>query len=412
MDDRTGCTKDLALLISWIMDWYRWSARAGLDENSGKLQASATTPDLRRRLVQAFREAQLDSDRIKHTIEALGCILASRGNAPMHPKQLQRLADARAILRLLRSIPGGKHYRFAAARVLAMAKGAYGWVSRRPNQRDMKPFDAAVWKISGTMKTASPHLRGMFEGAGLLIEPILAEQAVLRLYDMAGLPTASNALRWTDTKGSGTGVVRAWLTKLGWTVEGPWRWKHDRSNAELTLTPGIRCPERRTRVSHLIRDSWRARMWSLFINTVRVDATLLRDQGAEFDIRRFAATRRAAGGDPVRLAVVCGAVRSPAAANQGFGTDPVCPFCGNAIGHLDHCFWECHARPPSVPTPADPIQRRLGWAMAEARSRDSDGDVLSYLSRTAALLWTDRFGDVARTAGGVPWRPGRYRHSA
>ena len=92
---------------------------------------------------------------------------------------------------------------------------------------------------------------------------------------------------------------------------------------------------------------------------------------------------------PIELAVLAGAVRSPACCQGRANTPTACPRYP-ALGTYQHVFWECpHDLNRTVATPTDRAQKRYGWLVG--RLPKYDNDVLQHMITVAQEIWDARY---------------------
>ena len=135
------------------------------------------------------------------------------------------------------------------------------------------------------------------------------------------------------------------------------------------------------RIQHLVRESFRRKLFSEFQNSARRDADILAH--SEYDETLIALARQqfSAHGSHAK-AIMIGAFWSHAKkeVRKHFHTDKWCPFCHeNIVADLDHLIWFCsHFVSGRPPIPDNIFQRRLGWPIRD-RS-DYNQDVISHMA--------------------------------
>ena len=108
-----------------------------------------------------------------------------------------------------------------------------------------------------------------------------------------------------------------------------------------------------------------------------------------YDEARFAKIRKKfETGNGTEIAVLCGAVASPAC----FGEKCFWPGC-QETGNWTHIAWECEKgpAPQDLGVPTDPFEKRLGWTSAEGK-----WEALSWLCKVAQEIWERRYENKRR----------------
>ena len=156
------------------------------------------------------------------------------------------------------------------------------------------------------------------------------------------------------------------LKDLQWNETGQWCWTHPGTGVSFSLNPGHGdFPADKKLLGHVLRSSWRLERWKKFLGSGRRDAAQLthwafseerlkKAQAAcKTQDRHVVAILRGAFVSPKRWQVMA---RDPNTARSGG-----CPFCGHAVGTRDHVLWACKVANPDQTSPADELERHLGW---------------------------------------------------
>lgn len=155
------------------------------------------------------------------------------------------------------------------------------------------------------------------------------------------------------------GTLHTLLKRMSWSLQRPWVWKHDHTNAVLTLDKNHRSfeqyvPKKDDRTNHILREGFRAHAYNRWCSSARTDATLC--HAMPYKSTRCGTAIKLASISRQNFATLSSAFVSEARFDTQKQTQVrKCSFCQQAVANTDHAFWRCHTdRPP------DPMLARVG----------------------------------------------------
>ena len=234
IDDRTWTAHDPSLLTQVAAEWRTWSVLVGLKEHMGKTQYGATTA--------------ISEDHVKDYVDVLGVTMSSTKNRKPTAKEINRQKEADHVILRTGLLP------ISTIRAVAMAKASYGWVSRKPTEKETSHFDQAVWRACNEPHQGGPHHKRMLLQVGL--DGAVGVKQTMRMF------TRQHRCRDQplDTQPSDKHPVQ-WLHDMGWTPQPNQSWKQP--DLKLFVEPLSRWdPEDRSKAAHDLRESWRRAEWS------------------------------------------------------------------------------------------------------------------------------------------------------
>ena len=118
-----------------------------------------------------------------------------------------------------------------AARLFAMSRCAYGWISRLPTQAVCKKLWAELRLGQQTLKAASPYLRCVLTGGLSHLDCIAAVNLIRIVHFMKH----GSQINWQAGRGSPLAVLKQWLKDKGWAIVQPGGWAVQNSFFRLDL---------------------------------------------------------------------------------------------------------------------------------------------------------------------------------
>ena len=199
--------------------------------------------------------------------------------------------------------------------------------------------------------------------------------------------------------------------RLRWSNSATTGWQGSEINMVMVLLRNVkeesmRSFDAKTKVEHILRESWRHTLFQAWKDTNRIDS----EMAAEIDYcgKRFDRTRKLVGACSHKLAVVEGAAISPAhfyvqltSRGEAVGEKHcMCPWCSKLYADWKHVCWECpHNGRPKNLKPQDVLQKRMGWAGSTAKTKESDEAILTWMARVRMTLTMVRYGSGYSTEG-------------
>lgn len=376
IDDRTWTAHDPSLLTQVAAEWRTWSVLVGLKEHMGKTQYGATTP-ARQGQMKAISE-----DHVKDYVDVLGVTMSSTKNRKPTAKEVNRQKETDHVTLRTGLLPISREAKHGTVRAVAMAKASYGWVSRKPTEKETNHFDQAVWRACNEPHQGGPHHKRMLLQVGL-DGPVGAKQTMR-------MSTRQHRCRDQplDTQPSDKHPVQ-WLHDMGWMPQPNQSWKQP--DLKLFVEPLSRWdPEDRSKAAHDLRESWRRPEWS------QLCSQSTRHQTPEYahevyDSERVGNLRKeiATSSGPKRW-LMLGAARSPLEhkkARRSLG-DACCPNQGCSVKDCswNHALWECPKRDPvRLNHPESGLLKRYGWSELE-----TDPNLIQSMVATVLDMWQSR----------------------
>ena len=148
------------------------------------------------------------------------------------------------------------------------------------------------------------------------------------------------------------------------------------------------------KLCHVLRASWRARMWQRFMDSDRHECADWAQLPSQALWTRFRAvdsdaTRRWMHSSPEARSVALMGVVSPAWGRVGPLT---CPWHCGCLGHWKHVVFECPSRPaPHCSEPPCPWAGRCGWVLRPANLTSLRGAHRAQ-ERALQAIWSERWG--------------------
>ena len=257
MDDRSFTAHTPHTLINTLDQWHHFSTQIGLQENRSKTKlTTASTPQ--RRQLQAFR---IDRPELQQCITQSACILGTYTTTNtvhgLQPKERERLATAKAVLKRIQYFPVDHQTKMQTAQLMATSKAAYGWIGKAP---EVKNFNSAIRQCSTAFKQGALGLQLMLGGAHLALDAVVGRRQVLL---WCKRQTSEQWSRQTQAAGHLAIAARDFLIQDGWSQTNHQQWHHwslgvTFRSAEATTTEGYH------KIAHQIRESWREQQWLLF----------------------------------------------------------------------------------------------------------------------------------------------------
>lgn len=371
IDDRCFATNNAQTAFHIIQAWGRWCQRLGLRENTSKLQIVCTHLSLKQELIGLGISAQAFQD----TTKILGVDFVSN-DTMTHATSVARDEVAVNILSRFDIMPidrscKRKLFRSITSSLLSWGKWmltcdkkfAYDWITR--TKRCIGRFATC----------ASRDLWQMLEGHW--VDPAMNS-------GLAALSAFARAMRYwhqhdqTFTFGQWAQRIRLFLSDFDLQLH---MLSHSVSSLE-GLHFDLYSVEDCKTLLHGLRESWRRRLFTSFLQHNRRDSSLLLEENIQYyeDRAAWARSRFQSGSSHAR-AVLVGAALSPAvyAIQRGQEVPQLCGECNCAlVPTWHHLLWECAAhsvgRPP---VPADALQARLGWPGGS----EDDDRILSWMAR-------------------------------
>ena len=355
--------------------WSRWSQIVGLQENYNKTQFVGASQKHVRKLL----EAGVEASEITKVFEILG-VSAGLQSRQLATKEIKRIQDSTKVIRVLSCLRLGFNMFHVAARLFAMSRCAYGWISRLPTQAVCKKLWAELRLGQQTLKAASPYLRCVLTG-GLSHLDCIAGVNLIRIVHFM---KHGSQINWQAGRGSPLAVLKQWLKDKGWAIVQPWVWAVQNSFFRLDLRrPGN---DFVSHLQHQLRMGWRWFNYGLFLNQERHDNHELNGSVEDFLTWDFDGMRNQLQVGPAYRTLLLGAARSPACFHSHANFDTTCIWDGcDELGHWDHIAWTCPYRPSSL-TCCDHMSRRFGWWKVGDTMECAD-----WLSKVVSRIWETRY---------------------
>jgi hypothetical protein len=217
------------------------------------------------------------------------------------------------------------------------------------------------------------------------------------------------------------GVLRKRMKYLGWKEEDEWHWKLEREEEEgESWDINLRNIKERTeeewkkergRIMHLVRANFRRKSFMKFLD-VKTRRFYINIDKRRYPEDRINAVRKVKG-DGVTMAILVGAVMSPACFMDGkmqakTGLPTGCPCGCKEVGYHDYVYWECPGMEKAImgtnrdlrprPKPVDEWQRRFGWPTGSQKDKRRDDLILEWMWATTMYIWGDRYKSAEEAA--------------
>ena len=398
MDDRTVVSAKARGMLQNVGHWQKWSKLVELHENAGKTQFLAKGPKALQELQEELKLMK-KNDWNKYVTDIAEVLGVSIGATKLSPKETDRIKKFRGRCEILDRLRVPRSLTLMYKRALAMSVLAYGWVCHFPTERELNSLADSMF--GKTLRGRSRHLRNVLEGGTLHPWAVLTCRLLNLVFTALSKNGGPEVLEWTSPAGTPVRLLRTQLKKMGWAEKGPFWWRHPDVDEDIQLqqpSDGATVPAKRTkkRLAHNVREGFRASQWHGFWRqSKRHELVALRAQMGDrprYDGKRTALARKAAD-DTVRLAIMTGAVRSPAMMQHDAKFPTTCIACGE-LGTHDHVYWQCPAVAEKIgprPTATDPLQRRYGWPSG---AKALDSEVLDWMCKVTLEIWEVRYGNA------------------
>eukprot|EP00438_Fugacium_kawagutii_P000347 Skav204708 [mRNA] locus=scaffold3332:74506:81342:+ [translate_table: standard] len=384
LDDRNFIARSAAQAAELWNLWKDSSAQLGLWESDSKLKVVCRKGAFKPQLLQHGFEPK----HIASTARVLGIDFASRLDAVDRPSQKQRLHGAKERLVRAGQLPVSSKVKAQLVASVAVPKAVWGsWTSLQP----MKQLSPSVRKVTGGQHAcASVELFFLLAGHGLHTEFSAGCQA----YYFLAQAVRQRPRPWprTSLRGSWLGTVRKWMNALGWQERGPWTWRHDILQFDISWAAQLN-EQQKQREQHHLRESWRRAMFEQFLSSARNDAIAV--SGVTYQEQRMTLVRKIfAEQDTHAKGVMIGGVVSDARF-QRMKNEAVqpCVWCHTAEAPTWlHLAWHCDGISSSRPViPTDALQKTLGWPSGRL---DYDRAVLTHLAAVRSKLLDRRYRNI------------------
>jgi len=326
----------------------------------------------------------------------------------------KKLASSLATINKCALLPLPPRMRITCALMAGIAKASWGWLAKTVTVQSAQSFDTAMARLAREPISArSPHLASIFRGHAASLSFMAGQQAVVAAW--------TYARRHGVAPGSWRGAplanaIRSFFRKWDWDIVAPWKFiNHNISDEATTVSLDPADPdfvEQKPLFTHLLRESWRASLYTSWLATDRRDATDCK--GMPYPAKRCKAAFNAALTDRYYWICAIGAFISPALLWQRFKDEPyadqvksnsafTCPWCQHPLADSNHVLWQCNRspKPAHLIPPTDPLQRRLGWPLSQTGSKLYDREVIDWFALTRKAL-LDRYHSND-TGGKFPW---------
>ena len=370
LDDRFLTAPDVRSLLRACDRWSAWSARLGLIDNPSKTRI--LVHDGWQRL--ACERRGYRRDQVVNQIRILGVDYLTSGVRDPGVSAGVRWDAGLAMARKLARAALPVWLRKSLFRTRVLSKVCWGvWLFQVPSDW-VRTLSKVYRLVGGMQKKASVALSTLLDCHGQDASFCCAGRSVAGLWDAARRGLAFSVDGSYNTWARNVDLS---LSKLGWTLQGDYAWTHD--------MVGRCCMFRdpRDRVLHLMRQSWRLKLWEEFMQNPCKDSVACRGMVLDDSVlRRTSELFRHCNLE--RAGVLVGASNSMAAYEAMItGSRPQwqSPFClQDQVPSWEHLAWQCPAFLGSRPAiPRNSLQRRLGWAASNCRAYN--GAVLSHLAR-------------------------------
>ena len=377
MDDRSFSSPTPEGLLAKRNLWADWSGKVGLLENDRKTSFASSTARHARKLVAVG----ISDDQISKEFEILG-VQAGFQPRTFGRKEQHRIDQAFLVLHLICCLRLSFRKFHLAARMYALSKCLYGWISRLPTDAVVRKWWAALRKGQRSLSAANPFLRGVLMGGLAHMDCVIGVNLLRVVHTLKH----EFGLAWASKRGSPLHILKRWLALKGWDICSNWVWQMPGQLCTLDLT--CSGTEHLKHLQHVLRNGWRWFCFSKFMKQARHDNQDMYVSLADFLEFDFAKMSRLLNSEAAFRSVMLGAARSPGVfANRanpaGFPTDCIWK-CGR-VGYWDHCSWDCDNR-PSMVVCDHPLGKRLGWFRVGESSAHT-----TWLAKVVRKIWDLRY---------------------
>ena len=365
--------KSLKLLVFWE----EWSSFLGLKENKNKTQFGAVSTQKQEKLKEIA-----PPNTVKSCVDVLGVSLSSAQNRKPTPKERQRQEDAMYVILRAGLLPVSRKIKHETIRSVAQTKATYGWISRKPNNKEVSRFDSKVWSACWEPYRGGTHHKRLL--LGISLDGQVGIRQVCRsitahIRNPLFLNRKSDKQAWS------------WLQKNGWISIGPLAWRHPSLKARLEPKKGWEKVDRK-KAAHDLRESWRWVEWSRLTNqTTRHQ--VIEYQNEPFDAERLKLLRSeiSSAQGPKRW-LMLGAATSPLEhfrifKSQNPHVNAMCtnPGCNHTEASWNHVMWECPYRPEVRQKSSSGLLNRYGW-----REHLTTEDLINSMTEAVEQMWQGR----------------------
>ena len=377
MDDRSFSSPNPEGLLAKRNLWADWSGKVGLLENDRKTSFASSTARHARKLVAVG----ISDDQISKEFEILG-VQAGFQPRTFGRKEQHRIDQAFLVLHLICCLRLSFRKFHLAARMYALSKCLYGWISRLPTDAVVRKWWAALRKGQRSLSAANPFLRGVLMGGLAHMDCVIGVNLLRVVHTLKH----EFGLAWASKCGSPLHILKRWLALKGWDICSNWVWQMPGQLCTLDLT--CSGTEHLKHLQHVLRNGWRWFCFSKFMKQARHDNQDMYVSLADFLEFDFAKMSRLLNSEAAFRSVMLGPARSPGVfANRanpaGFPTDCIWK-CGR-VGYWDHCSWDCDNR-PSMVVCDHPLGKRLGWFRVGESSAHT-----TWLAKVVRKIWDLRY---------------------
>jgi hypothetical protein len=394
-DDRNFAVDNAHDAMRITERWQQWAALLGLQENTDKAQFWHQAAAGRRKLV----EAGCPTAQIKTDMRILGYHFRALQDRKINQTESSRLDKAESQMLRIRALPGPVARKSRLARMTVCPKASWGWVCKRPSERDCAPLVRAAKALFFWPKHGSMDLIFLICGHHWDLQ-FLATATTARILHRYLKKTMHSLGQWPKKLSGWTATLRQGMLDLGWdeVVDSAWTWQHHGLSCRVSLNPSSNSwLAEGTLLQHQLRESWRYCRFDSWKTSGRKDSEACPNASYCPQRLKVLQSRQLSSHD---LAVMTGALVSPARYHVMLQNSrnldkhaPGCPWCGMAAATADwnHVVWKC---PAIIPPPGltesscDELERRLGWPQPSGDS--VDWKTLDWMTKVRTVTLSDR----------------------
>lgn len=289
MDNRSVVRNSGQELVRACADWKAWSDSTRLKENWSKLQFMGRTKEQQQELREACVELGYGhwTKHVCEEAEVLGTSITRDGMPGK--QQLQRVEKFQQRLALLASIPWKNRFDYmSAVRAHANPVVSYGWVSAAPREELMNTLAAKVWACKRVgLRGAAKYLKWLAEGAMTHLATVIP----CRLLGIVTKMVQSGEVEWRAPPHTAVSILKRMLKNLHWVISGPFRWQHQIAGESDIMANLRRIDTFKAKANHQIRESFRAKMWEIFVATTKRHEILQMDEYPMYNEKRAKSIR-------------------------------------------------------------------------------------------------------------------------
>ena len=409
LDDRTWTAATAEQCLDIADAWTVETRNLGLTENQSKLEFSAVGPKPNiDELAFALRARALPNPPNTRP-KILGTrLILNRRHAGAIEEEQTALDKALRLTNWVRTLPytlEEKLYFYKATAIAVVAAQRY---VRLYSQADLDPIRRAMGNLDNTGQASLGHtgpLWRLFQGH--TADPYFRAGSCVALQvllESSSLPVP----QWHEHQTQGPQcLLKRWLQRQGWECIAPWAWLHEQARLTLSFSPR-QWPDSATdycnvypqltaegkRVtSHFLREAWRAKQWTQFLQSGSRAANFL--QGLTWpDVRpQWLRARKMLNNKPdiyrhlLAIFIDHWVSQARILSNQQQPVAP-CLYCNHPIPDRHHEWWTC---PVLAPDRANYLSdndlfNTLGWPKHPA-----DEAIVASLARTRQKILTERY---------------------